>query len=92
LFAGPVLYLAASWVLKRRFLMFHFWSAKAGAALLFCLWPLMAVTQSELWLPLAAWGVGLSRIEHILLIWGGGRYFTAPHGLAPIPPTLEVQR
>lgn len=91
LFVGPVAYLAASWLLKRRFLMFHFWSAKAGAVLLFCLWPLMAVTGSEAWLPAAAALVGLSRLEQIVFILRGGLDLNAPHGLAPIPRALELQ-
>jgi phosphatidylglycerophosphate synthase len=91
LFAGPVAYLAISWLLKRRFLMFHFWSAKAGAVLLFCLWPLVAVTGSELWIPIAAALVGLSRLEQIVFILRGGLDLNAPHGLAPISPRLELQ-
>jgi phosphatidylglycerophosphate synthase len=91
LFAGPVAYLAASWLLKRRFLMFHFWSAKAGAVLLFCLWPLMAITGAEAWLPVAAALVGLSRLEQIVFILRGGLDLNAPHGLAPIPRGLELQ-
>jgi phosphatidylglycerophosphate synthase len=90
LFAGPVAYLAASWLLKRRFLMFHFWSAKAGAVLLFCLWPLMCVTGSEAWLPIAAAVVGVSRLEQIIFILRGGLDLNAPHGLAPIPRALEL--
>lgn len=91
LFAGPVVYLAASWLLKRRFLMFHFWSAKIGAVLLFCLWPLVALTGSEAWLPLTAAVVGLSRLEQIVFILRGGLDLNAPHGLAPIPSLLEPQ-
>ena len=92
LFAGPVAYLAASWLLKRRFLMFHFWSAKAGAVLLFCLWPLMAITASEAWLPAAATLVAISRLEQIVFILRGGLDLNAPHGLAPIPQALEFDR
>ena len=91
LFVGPVAYLAASWLLKRRFLMFHFWSAKAGAVLLFCMWPLMAITGSEAWLPAAAALVGLSRLEQIVFILRGGLDLNAPHGLAQIPRALELQ-
>lgn len=91
LFVGPVAYLATSWLLKRRFLMFHFWSAKAGAVLLFCLWPLIAITGSEAWLPAAAALVGLSRLEQIVFILRGGLDLNAPHGLAPIPRALELQ-
>jgi phosphatidylglycerophosphate synthase len=91
LFAGPVAYLAASWLLKRRFLMFHFWSAKAGAVLLFCLWPLIAVSGSEIWIPVAASLVGISRLEQIVFILRGGRDLNAPHGLSPIAQGLELQ-
>ena len=91
LFAGPVAYLAASWLLKRRFLMFHFWSAKAGVVLLFCLWPLVAVTGSEIWIPVAASLVGVSRLEQIVFILRGGLDLNAPHGLTPIDPYLELQ-
>lgn len=83
LFAGPVAYLAVSWLLTRRLLMFHFWSAKAGAVLLFCLWPLVALTAWEGWIPLAAAVVGLSRLEQVVYILRGGRTLDAPHGLAP---------
>lgn len=91
LFAGPVVYLAASWLLKRRFLMFHFWSAKIGAFLLFCLWPLVAVTGAEAWIPLTAALVALSRLEQVVFILRGGLDLNAPHGLAPVPSRLELQ-
>ena len=86
LFAGPLLYLAASWLLKRRFLMFHFWSAKWGAVLLFCLWPLIALTRSELWIPLTAALIAFSRLEQIVFILRGGVDLNAPHGLARLAP------
>jgi phosphatidylglycerophosphate synthase len=92
LFGGPLAYLVASWLLKRRFLMFHFWSAKVGAVLLFCLWPLMAITSSEAWLPVAAAVVGLSRLEQLIFILRGGQNLNAPHGLVPIASKLEFQR
>ncbi len=91
LFAGPLAYLAASWLLKRRFLMFHFLSAKAGAVLLFCLWPLVALTHTEVWIPLTAALVGLSRLEQLIFIFRGGLDLDAPHGLAPIPSGLELK-
>jgi phosphatidylglycerophosphate synthase len=91
LFAGPVVYLAASWLLKRRFLMFHFWSAKAGAFLLFCLWPLVAVTGAEAWIPITAALVALSRLEQVVFILRGGVDLNARHGLARIPSQLELQ-
>ena len=84
LFGGPILYLAISWLLSRRVLMFHFWSAKAGAVLLFCLWPLVALTGWEGWIGLAAAVVGVSRLEQILFILRGGRALDAPHGLVAI--------
>ena len=89
LFAGPLAYLAASWLLKRRFLMFHFWSAKAGAVLLFCLWPLVALTGSEAWIPVTAALVGFSRLEQLVFIQRGGLDLNAPHGLAPISTASE---
>lgn len=82
LFGAPLAYLALSWLLRRQFMMFHFWSAKAGAVLLFCLWPLMAITGWEGWIPVAAAVVGLSRLEQIVFICRGGRDLDAPHGLA----------
>jgi phosphatidylglycerophosphate synthase len=91
LFAGPVGYLAVSWLLKRRFLMFHFWSAKLGGLLLFCLWPLIALTGSEVWILAAAAVVALSRLEQLVFILRGGLDLNAQHGLAPIPVGLELQ-
>lgn len=90
LFLGPIAYLAASWLLKRRFLMFHFWSAKVGAVLLFCLWPLVEVTGSEAWIPFAAALVGLSRVEQIVFILRGGLDLDATHGFASIAKRLEL--
>jgi phosphatidylglycerophosphate synthase len=84
LFGGPLAYLALSWLLRRRVLMFHFWSAKAGAVLLFCLWPLIAVTGWEGWIWIAAAVVGFSRLEQIVYILRGGQALNAPHGLAPV--------
>jgi len=84
LFAGPVAYLGVSWALSRRVLMFHFWSAKAGAFLLFCLWPLMAVTGWEGWVVVAAVLVGGSRLEQVVFILRGGRELDATHGLARV--------
>ncbi len=79
LFGGPLLYLAVSWLLTGRLLMFHFWSAKAGAALLFALWPMLYLTGWEWLLPLAALVVGLSRLEQVFFILAGGRDEDAPH-------------
>ena len=84
LFGGPVAYLGLSWLLSRRVLMFHFWSAKAGAFLLFCLWPLIAVSDWEGWVVIAAVLVGGSRLEQMLFILRGGRELDAAHGLARI--------
>lgn len=87
LFAGPLAYLAVSWVLSRRVLMFHFWSAKIGAVLLFCLWPLIVLTGWENWISLAALVVGFSRLEQVVFILRGGRALDAAHGLAPVGAT-----
>ncbi|WP_339915429.1 CDP-alcohol phosphatidyltransferase family protein [uncultured Brevundimonas sp.] len=80
----PPAYLAVSWLLTRRVLMFHFWSAKAGALLLFVLWPVMAITGQEVWLPLAAVLTTLSRLEQLVFIARGGRALDQPHGFAPV--------
>jgi phosphatidylglycerophosphate synthase len=84
LFGAPLAYLAVSWMLARRMLMFHFWSAKLGAVLLFCLWPLLVLTGWEGWALLAAAVVGLSRLEQVLFILRGGRMLDAAHGLAAV--------
>lgn len=82
LFGGPVAYLVLSWALRRRLMMFHFWSAKAGALLLFCLWPAIALTGREDLVVLAAVLVGFSRLEQIVYMLRGGQNLEAPHGLA----------
>ena len=82
LFAGPLVYLAVSWLLARRLLMFHFWSAKVGAVALFSLWPVVAVTRWEGWIALTATIIGLSRLEQVVFILRGGRQLDAAHGLA----------
>lgn len=91
LFAGPIAYLAGSWLLTRRLLMFHFWSAKLGAFLLFALWPAIAVTGSEGWVVVAAVVVVASRVEQLAFILRGGFDLDASHGLAPIAQRLEPQ-
>lgn len=82
LFGGPLLYLAVSWAMRKRLMMFHFWSAKAGAFLLFCLWPAIAVTGWEWLVTAAAAVVGLSRLEQVIYMLRGGQNLEAPHGLA----------
>jgi phosphatidylglycerophosphate synthase len=82
LFGAPVAYLGLSWLLTRRLMMFHFWSAKAGAFLLFVLWPLIALTHWEGWIAVAAAVVGLSRLEQVAFILRGGADLDAPHLLA----------
>lgn len=84
LFGGPILYLAISWALRRRLLMFHVWSAKAGAFLLFVLWPLMALTGWEGGVAVAAVVVGASRLEQVILLLRGGDDLNAPHGFVPV--------
>jgi len=86
LFGGPILYLAVSWLLTRRVLMFHVWSAKAGAVLLFCLWPAIAITGWTGWLWLSAAVVALSRLEQVVLILRGGRDLEAVHGFVAVGP------
>jgi len=88
LFGGPILYLGVSWLMTRRLMMFHVWSAKAGAFLLFCLWPAIALTGWQGWLWLCAAVVGLSRLEQVVLIARGGRDLNARHGFVSIagPP------
>lgn len=84
LFGGPLAYLAISWLLTRRFMMFHVWSAKLGAVLLFSLWPAIAVTRWEGWLWLSAAVVGVSRLEQVVLIARGGRDLEAAHGFVAV--------
>jgi len=88
LFGGPIAYLAASWLLTRRLMMFHVWSAKLGAVLLFSLWPAIDVTSWTGWLWLSAAVVGASRLEQVILIARGGRDLEAAHGFVAVrPPT-----
>jgi phosphatidylglycerophosphate synthase len=87
LFGGPILYLGVSWAMTRRLMMFHVWSAKVGAFLLFCLWPAIAVTGWTGWLWLSALVVGLSRLEQVILIGRGGRDLNAGHGFVRIVQT-----
>lgn len=84
LFGAPLAYLALSWLLTRRLLMFHFWSAKLGALLLFLLWPLVALTRWEGWIPLAAAVIAASRLEQVVFILRGGADLDAPHGLGRV--------
>jgi phosphatidylglycerophosphate synthase len=88
LFGGPILYLGVSWLMTQRLMMFHVWSAKAGAFLLFSLWPAIAVTGWTGWLWLSALVVGASRLEQVILIARGGRDLNAGHGFVRIvrPP------
>ncbi|CAN7633561.1 CDP-alcohol phosphatidyltransferase family protein [Rhizobium sp. LjRoot98] len=84
LFGGPLLYLIASWFLTGKLMMFHFWSAKAGALLLFALWPVLYLTGWEDMIGLAAAVVGISRIEQIAFILRGGTNLDAPHIFATV--------
>jgi CDP-diacylglycerol--glycerol-3-phosphate 3-phosphatidyltransferase len=90
LFGGPLVYLVLSWLLTRRLLMFHFWSAKAGAVLLFSLWPLIALTRWQGWVMVAAILVGFSRVEQLLYIARGGLDLDAPHALAPVAAKVSA--
>ena len=89
LFGGPIAYLGVSWLMTRRLMMFHVWSAKIGAFLLFCLWPAIAVTGWTGWLGLSALVVGASRLEQVILIARGGRDLNAGHGFVRIAPTPQ---
>ena len=89
LFGGPILYLGVSWAMTRRLMMFHVWSAKVGAFLLFCLWPAIAVTGWTGWLWLCALVVGASRLEQLILIARGGRDLNAGHGFVRIVETPQ---
>lgn len=80
LFAGPLLYLVAAKLWTGSMMMFHFLSAKAGALLLFALWPSIWVTGWEGLVALAAFVVGASRLEQLFFIWRGGTAQDAPHG------------
>ncbi|MDP1632146.1 MAG: CDP-alcohol phosphatidyltransferase family protein [Caulobacter sp.] len=84
LFGAPLLYLVVSWALRRRLMMFHFWSAKVGGFLLFCLWPMIAFTGAEGLIALVAAVVGFSRIEQIVFLIRGGEDLNAPHGWADV--------
>jgi phosphatidylglycerophosphate synthase len=88
LFGAPLAYLALSWAMTRRLMMFHVWSAKLGAVLLFSLWPAIAITGWEGWLWLSAAVVALSRLEQLILIARGGRDLEAAHGFVSVarPP------
>ncbi len=91
LFGGPILYLVVSWAMTRRAMMFHVWSAKLGAVLLFSLWPAIAITGWQGWLWLCAAVVGFSRLEQVVLIARGGRDLEAAHGFVAVaPPTVPL--
>lgn len=86
LFGGPLLYLLVSWIMRRKLMMFHFWSAKVGAFLLFCLWPLIAFSGAESLIGIVALVVGFSRVEQLVFLFRGGEDLDAPHGFGPIAP------
>ena len=84
LFGTPLLYLGVSYLMTGRLLMFHFWTAKLGALLLFALWPLLRVTGWDGFVPLAAAVVTISRLEQVAFILRGGRNLDAPHLFAKV--------
>jgi phosphatidylglycerophosphate synthase len=90
LFGGPLIYLPISMLLAGRMMMFHFWSAKAGAFLLFVLWPLIALTGWSWWVPLAGAVVGLSRVEQVFFILRGGSDLNARHGFCSVHLQAKV--
>jgi phosphatidylglycerophosphate synthase len=86
LFAGPLLYLLVAKLWTGSLMMFHFHSAKLGAALLFALWPVIWITGWEGFIPLAAFVVASSRIEQLIFIWRGGTAQDAPHAFVALDP------
>ena len=80
LFTVPLAYLALSWLMTGRVLMFHFQSARVGALLLFALWPLLELTGATWLIGLTAAVVTLSRAEQVVFILRGGRDQDARHG------------
>lgn len=90
LFGAPLLYLPVSRLLAGRMMMFHFWSAKAGAFLLFMLWPLVVLTNWAWWIPFTAAVVGLSRLEQIVFILRRGGDLDARHGFCPVSPKAKA--
>lgn len=86
LFGGPIVYLAVSWGMRRRLMMFHFWSAKLGAFLLFALWPLIVFSGAESLIGIVALVVGFSRVEQVIFMLRGGEDLNAPHGFGPVAP------
>lgn len=85
LFGAPVVYLVVSWAMRRRLMMFHFWSAKVGAFLLFALWPLIAFSGAESLIGIVALVVAFSRVEQVIYMRRGGTDLNAPHGFGPVP-------
>lgn len=85
LFGAPGVYLVVSWAMRRKLMMFHFWSAKVGAFLLFALWPLIAFSGAESLIGIVALVVAFSRIEQVIYMRRGGADLNAPHGFGPVP-------
>ncbi|MEO5615415.1 MAG: CDP-alcohol phosphatidyltransferase family protein [Cypionkella sp.] len=79
LFIAPIAYLAVSWAMTGRVIMFHFHSARLGALALFALWPAVALTGAGWLVPVAALVIAASRIEQILFMARGGRDTDARH-------------
>ncbi|WP_054004971.1 CDP-alcohol phosphatidyltransferase family protein [Cypionkella psychrotolerans] len=79
LFIAPIAYLAVSWAMTGRVIMFHFHSARLGALVLFALWPAVALTGATWLVPVAALVIAASRIEQILFMARGGRDPDARH-------------
>ena len=90
LFLVPLAYLALSWLMTGRVLMFHFQSARIGAVLLFALWPLLELTGATWLIGLTAAVVILSRAEQVVFILRGGRDQDARHGGQAIPNGVDT--
>lgn len=86
LFIAPIVYLAVSWAMTRRVIMFHFHSARLGALVLFALWPAIALTGAAWLVPVAALIIAASRIEQVLFMTRGGRDPDARHLWQDIVP------
>ena len=92
LFIAPLAYLAVSWAMTARVIMFHFHSARLGALVLFALWPAVALTGAVWLVPVAALVIAASRIEQILFMARGGRDPDARHVWQHIVPAPSVGR
>lgn len=92
LFIAPIAYLAVSWAMTGRVIMFHFHSARLGALVLFALWPAVALSAAAWLVPVAALLIAASRTEQILFMARGGRDPDARHMWQDIVPAPSEGR